>query len=311
MNPMFQKLTSIFGIITLLYLTIRTTLFVWTFLRPSKLGRYCHSGSGSWALVTGASDGIGRSFSEELLKRGFNVLLHGRNAEKLERIKKDLLRAFPKRYAETVVADASEYGDNYSVILDKAKQLPGKLTVLVNNVGGITTRPQYISQAEIEHEHIDICINTNVRFSTHLTRALLPTLKENRPSVILNAGSTGGLAGVPYLVTYSATKSYVHCFSQGLKNELVAEGIEDVDAMGVLIGNVSTPGNTQKMAGDISSSECASACLDRVGGGKSLAWAHWKAALQISIVDILPKGIMRKMVGAEMRKRVEVERKGM
>lgn len=66
-------------------------------------------------------------------------------------------------------------------------------------VGGVTTHPQYVPLADVPHEHLDITLNTNVRFPTHMTKELLPTLRENGPSLILNCGSSGGTIGVPYM----------------------------------------------------------------------------------------------------------------
>ena len=107
----------------------------WSFVRPSTLHVYRHSKSGSWALVTGASDGIGLGFCEELLARGFNVLLHGRNPQKLDRIIGELSTKYPERSLDKVIADASKYDNGYEEIARKVKSLHGPLTVLVNNVG--------------------------------------------------------------------------------------------------------------------------------------------------------------------------------
>lgn len=148
-----QAATSIIGTVVVLVLLIRIVLLLVALVRPSNLSTYRHCESGSWALVTGASDGIGRAFSAELLSRGFNVLLHGRNEKKLEMVKRELLELHPKRAIEIVVADASKQvrcievpdnvkwltcqlkqDDSYKNVTQKVEQLPGKLTVLVNNV---------------------------------------------------------------------------------------------------------------------------------------------------------------------------------
>ena len=130
-NSAVQSLTSIIGTIAILWLTYRTSLFAWPFIRPSKFRKFRHSDSGSWALVTGSSDGIGRAFAEELAFRGYDVLLHGRNEEKLNRIRSGVSRRYPDRSFEIVVADASKCDDSYNLILQKVRSLPGKLTVRV------------------------------------------------------------------------------------------------------------------------------------------------------------------------------------
>lgn len=131
-----QLLVSIIGTGVVLTVIARFGRFLWSYLlRPSSLPRYCHSETGSWALITGASDGIGRGFADELLSNGFNVLIHGRNEEKLQGIQKGMKLRWPRRGVEYVVADASETNAELRVV-EKVKTLPGRLTVLVNNVGG-------------------------------------------------------------------------------------------------------------------------------------------------------------------------------
>ena len=97
-----QAATAAIGTAVVLLSAYRLMVFIWGFVRPSTLQRYCHSQTGSWALVTGATDGIGKAFADELLGRGFNVLLHGRNSEKLERVRKEMAAKFPKRSVDIV-----------------------------------------------------------------------------------------------------------------------------------------------------------------------------------------------------------------
>ncbi|KAK5173341.1 uncharacterized protein LTR77_002022 [Saxophila tyrrhenica] len=235
-SPTAQYWTALIGTLFLLYALIKTLTSSWSFFRPSQLHRYNHSNS--WACVTGSTDGIGLGFAKELASNGFNVLLHGRNPTKLQKVRSEISQQFPDRKIEIVVADASSYDDSYSIVVDKIKTLPGTLTVLVNNVGGIMSTPQFVAHSEIPHEDIDAIINLNLRFGTHLIRELLPVLRENGPALLANIGSVGGIVGVPYITTYSATKAYVHTLTESLKNEMVAERVEGVDVVGFVVGNV-------------------------------------------------------------------------
>ncbi|KAK3715247.1 hypothetical protein LTR37_007214 [Vermiconidia calcicola] len=281
----------------------------WSFYRPSGLHKYRHSEAGSWALVTGASDGIGHSFAEELSLRGFNVLLHGRNQKKLEGVRGRLLAQSPDRSVEIVVADTSKNDGGYSTVVDKVKTLPGKLTVLVNNVGGATTYPQYTSLARTSHADIDTMLNMNIRFATQLTATLIPQLNENGPSLIMNIGSSGGIIGVPYIVTYSGTKAYIHTFSKALKAEMVTEGL-NVNVIGYIVGSVETASNPHIMPLNTGSRETAASCLDRVSDGSdALLWAHWKHPILTLFTLLLPTAFANKYLGAEMKKRAQSERK--
>lgn len=90
----------------------------------------------SWALVTGVSDGIGKWFVQELCSGGFNVVLHGRNARKLERVREELRQEYSHVQTRAMVLDAM----NFNMVdmqheVEQISSLP--LTVLVNNVGGV------------------------------------------------------------------------------------------------------------------------------------------------------------------------------
>lgn len=305
-------LTTIGGIVVVSYL-LQIANWLLSVIQSPRLAIYRHAGNDSWALVTGANDGIGRAFSEELLKRGFNVLLHGRNPEKLERVKKELLEGWPKRQVDTVVADAAKYDNAYETVVKKAKSLPGKLTILVNNVGGQITLPRYLQLSEVKHEDIDTCMNVNARFPTHLSAATIPLLRENSPSLILNCGSMAGVLGSPYLTTYSATKAYIHNFSVSLKQEMIAEDTSDVDVMGFIIGNTETTGNPHDMPWfTLKARHCADSCLDRVGkGSDTVVYSHWRHRLSGMIATCMPKSVAEKEMIRQLKKRAEDERREM
>ncbi|KAL8343114.1 hypothetical protein RB598_004457 [Gaeumannomyces tritici] len=114
------------GLLTALYWVCRVASFGLAYARPSRLSRYLHHGGGGpvsdsgsgggggqqqrrppWALVTGASDGIGKHLAAELADFGFNVVLHGRNPEKLAKVEEALADRFPSRKFRVIVADVS------------------------------------------------------------------------------------------------------------------------------------------------------------------------------------------------------------
>lgn len=90
-ESLYVSAATVVGAITLIKLVYDASFILWLyFLRPSQLHKYRDSELSSWALVTGASDGIGLELARELLAQGFNVLVHGRNETKLEGVKRSL-----------------------------------------------------------------------------------------------------------------------------------------------------------------------------------------------------------------------------
>jgi 17beta-estradiol 17-dehydrogenase / very-long-chain 3-oxoacyl-CoA reductase len=261
----------------------------------------------SWAIVTGASDGIGRAFAFELCRRGANVLLHGRNAAKLAAVASDLRAAYPSRTIATAVVDASKHDAASDAALDalvqQASNLPdsGRLRILINNVGGanaligrgITHRLADTSLAEV-----DVQINVNARFPARLTTALLPVLtsRESAPALVINVSSVAGEFALPYEVVYCATKAFNLGFSGALRAEMSTEG-KDVEVLGLVVGSVDTqgaPGRTQNVPWVMETVNFARLALDRVGCGRekiTVGWAHWS---QRTMMGVPPEGVIWK-----------------
>lgn len=280
--------------------------------QPSALPKYRHAADGSWALVTGASDGIGIELARELLKQGFNVFLHGRNESKLAGIKKDLLATNPDRAIELIVADASKMDIDFEAIAKRVSNVPGKLTVLVNNVGGLPMEPRFVAVDEQRGEDIDTIIAINARFPTCLTGAVLPLLKQNQPSLVVNCGSYGGVTSAPYIATYVATKAYVHVFTESLRAEVESEGAGNVEVIGSLIGNTASAGNRTWMAGTtITAAECAQGILARVGCGEVIVAPHWRHWALGALLPLVPEPLARKGMMESMKGRRKVEREEM
>jgi len=303
------SVATIVGTIALTKLAYDATFVLWLhFLRPSQLHKYRDANLSSWALVTGASDGIGLELARELLAQGFNVLVHGRNKTKLEGVKKSLLEQHPTRSVEIIVADAADPNTDYNAIVNKANSVSGPLTVLINCVGGITTNPIYLPLDHLSGAAIDTNIAINARFPTRLTSALLPTLKANSPSLIINAGSYAGIFGLPYIATYTSTKAYIHTFTRALRAELECDGFYDVEVLGSLIGDTASSRNEAANNGlKVSAPSCAKGMLAKVGCGETLVapdWRHWITGL---IVLSLPDGVGRKIMLPELRKRRQEE----
>ena len=120
--------------------------FVWFyFLRPTNRWEKYLQGPSPYALVTGATDGIGKATAQELYDKGFNLILHGRNEKKLKAVIQDIQSAVSKRTGKIqdvkyFLEDASKAGIDFEGIMKRFEGL--NVTILVNNVGTSTVRPE-------------------------------------------------------------------------------------------------------------------------------------------------------------------------
>lgn len=290
-----EKYIYYLGALTAIYLIASFLQFAFLYLRPSSLLSYHHQKQ-SWALVTGASDGIGFALAHELCYRGFNVILHGRNPAKLEGVKSTLMLAFPSTQIRLIVLDASLLVSSSSLQRLVAGIQDVHLSVLINNVGGTSpVSPDFKTLKDHTHDEVDALLNLNSRFATQLTRAILPLLQRNQPGLIINIGSAVSM-GFPYLTVYSGAKGFNVSWGKSLQIELKAEG-QDISVMGVVVGNVQSAGNKSDATLFTPTSRVmAKAILDRVGCGKSMVIAYFPHALQLSPLGWLPEAVVQKVV---------------
>jgi 17beta-estradiol 17-dehydrogenase / very-long-chain 3-oxoacyl-CoA reductase len=291
-----MELPKIFGYVgaaTLGALLVRLLQELHLFLRPSSLSRYRTPGKETWAFVSGASDGIGLGFAQELCQRGFNVFLHGRNRDKLLSIQEQLRTTYPSVQTKIIVFDALNPNEDMDRIVREIGD--AHLTVLVNNIGGcLLSGPPYVRLQNITYKQMNDMITVNTVFMTNLTRLLLPTLLKNAPGLIMNISSATSF-GLPWLTVYAGTKGFVNSFSKSLAAEMRAEG-EDVEVLAVIVGSVKTAGNdVDEGVFTPKARKMASASLDRVGCGWMVTWGYWLHRLQGIGFEILPLKVIQGM----------------
>uniref|UniRef100_A0A8B9M0B8 3-ketoacyl-CoA reductase n=1 Tax=Astyanax mexicanus TaxID=7994 RepID=A0A8B9M0B8_ASTMX len=173
---------------------------------------------GKWAVVTGATDGIGKSYAEELARRGFSMMLISRTQEKLDDVAQSLERRY-KVETKTVAVDFGQV-DIYPKIETALSGL--EIGVLVNNVGISYPYPEFFLHIPDLDNFINTMINVNIT-SVCQFKHLFPHFRAK--GVILNISSASGMYPVPLLTVYSSTKAFVDFFSRGLQAEYKSKGI--------------------------------------------------------------------------------------
>ncbi|XP_053279705.1 very-long-chain 3-oxoacyl-CoA reductase-B [Pleuronectes platessa] len=176
---------------------------------------------GKWAVVTGATDGIGKAYAEELARRGFGIVLISRSQEKLDEVSK-VISSKCGVETKTIAADFSAV-DIYPKIEEGLAGL--EIGVLVNNVGISYSYPEFFLNVPNLDTFIDNMVNINITSVCQMTRLVLPQMVERKKGAILNISSASGMYPVPFLSVYSASKAFVDFFSQGLQAEYKGKGI--------------------------------------------------------------------------------------
>ncbi|KAF6333183.1 hydroxysteroid 17-beta dehydrogenase 12 [Rhinolophus ferrumequinum] len=172
---------------TVAYLALRISCSLFMALRVWGLGHEpgVGPGLGEWAVVTGSTDGIGKSYAEELAKCGMKLVLISRSQDKLNQVSSEIM----------------------------------------NNVGMSYEYPEYFLEIPDLDNAIKKLININILSVCKMTRLVLPGMVERSKGTILNISSASGMRPTPLLTIYSATKAFVDFFSRCLHEEYRSKGI--------------------------------------------------------------------------------------
>jgi uncharacterized protein len=168
----------------------------------------------AYALVTGASKGIGKAIATELAKKGFNLLLVARNTQMLRETADEIKLRF-KVDVHFLAVDLSGK-DAAAFVHDWCVENDYEISALVNNAGyGLSGKFEtYPLQ-----EHLNM-MQLNMETVVKLCYLFIPHLKEQPKAYILNVASNAAYQAVPYLGLYAATKAFVLQFSRALHYEL-------------------------------------------------------------------------------------------
>jgi short-subunit dehydrogenase len=248
----------------------------------------------SWALVTGATVGIGESFTRLLAQNGYNIVLVARDLPRLHERAKGLESNFG---IETKVIQADLATDaGCKTIEDFIRN--NQIDVLINNAGFGLNKAFTMSQLDAEQQMLDVLVRTPMR----LMHVALPAMKERNKGVIINVSSVAGwIAGG----TYSASKSYLTVLTESLHTELSSTNVK-VSALCPGFtrtefhqrGGMSMKGlpafmwlNSDKLV--------ATAWKDAVAG-KAVSVPGWQYQLLTFLMRNIPRSLLRK-VGMNVR----------
>jgi short-subunit dehydrogenase len=172
-----------------------------------------------WALVTGASAGIGVALAKELAAGGTHLVLTARRRERLD----ELARTLQEKHriqTRVFVADLAQI-DAPEKIYAYTREEGIAVDLLINNAGF----GQYGELTQVETQRLLDMVQVNCTAVVHLTRLYLPDMVSRRRGDVLILASTASFQAVPYISTYAATKAFDLLFAEGLAEEMKPYGI--------------------------------------------------------------------------------------
>jgi uncharacterized protein len=174
--------------------------------------------SKGFALITGASAGIGAVYAQQLAERGYDLILVARRADRLKSVA-DGIVAKTGRIVETVIADLSHRVDNQRV--EQILRDDVRITMLVNNAGVAAVTPLLGTNVDVASDIVAL----NIDSLTRLTYAAAPSFVARGRGTIINIASAVAVSVEVLNGVYGASKAFVLALSQSLKHELGDKGV--------------------------------------------------------------------------------------
>jgi short-subunit dehydrogenase len=253
---------------------------------------------GGVVLVTGASSGIGMALARLVAPRVATLVLVARRAERLAKLKEELLTARRALRVEVITCDLSDR----TKVADLVREVASRglvVDVLVNNAGvGLMGMFDLADPARVTS-----MIDLNVTSLTMLTSAFVPGMVERKRGGVLNVSSGFGLSVMPAFAAYIGTKHYVTGFTEGLRADLSGTGVtvtqvcpgpvatEFEDAIGNFTG-AKAPGFVE-----ISAEHCARSALRGFDRGRGLVVPGFWMTLLLWWNDLSPRFMRRLFAG--------------
>lgn len=212
------------GVLTLAYylFTFATTILNVSIRSGKSLSTY-GAGNGAWAVITGASDGIGKEFAMQLAKQKFNVVILARTESKLQAIATEIQSKYGVEVWVIPFDFSTIDSSAYEKLLKRLSSL--NISILVNNVGVSHDIPTpFLSE---DPEFLQTMLNINITAAMRMTHGIAKQMKTSgHPGLVLNLSSFAGIHPMPLLSVYGATKAYLSSWSQAVAHELAPHRID-------------------------------------------------------------------------------------
>ncbi|PON91414.1 Short-chain dehydrogenase/reductase [Trema orientale] len=275
------------GLVSFLKSSINFLKWVWImFLRPPKnLKEY-----GSWAIITGATDGIGKALAFELASKGLNLVLVGRNPSKLEATSREIHGVVHEVEVKSVVVDLAKSSGKEIVDIIGKETKGLDVGILVNNAGLAYPYPRFFHDVDLEL--MESILKVNMEAATWMVLSVLPGMLKKKKGAIVNIGSasTTIVPSYPLFTVYAATKAYLAMLSRCISIEYKQSGIDTQCQIPVFVATKMTKLKASSIF--IASPETYSKASVRSIGYGHLCTPYWSHSLQWFITNALPDNLL-------------------
>lgn len=249
----------------------------------------------SFALITGASKGIGKAFAQELASRKKDLLLVARSGSQLAALKEELEKQYGVK-VDFLSKDLSLPGAAQEV-LQWCREKNYSVDVLINNAGYGLSGP-FEKHALTDHLNM---MKLNMDTVVEMAYLFLPLLKAQPRSYVLNVASSAAYQAVPFLSVYAASKSFVLQFSRGLHQELRGTNVSvtcvspgATDTAFVERAQIGQKGLEMARKVNMKPEEVARIGIDAMYGAKAEVITGLLNKLGAAMAWLLPKGFIEK-----------------
>jgi uncharacterized protein len=263
--------------------------------RAQGMGR--HSLGSGWAVVTGASSGIGLAFARELARRGHRTLAVARRRDRLEALAVEAAKQGGS--VEPLAADLGT-AKGLALVVERMVGL-GAIDLLVNNAGIATSGDFQHSSLEQELG----AIRLNIDGVVTLTHAVLGEMLRRRSGAIINVASVVAFQPFPHFAIYAASKAFVLSFSEALAEELKGSGVRILalcpgaakTEMSVFSQNEGLLGKLPSLSAD----EIVRTALRAFEGGRVVKIVGWLNGMLVFLNRFMPRAAVRWMMGVSTK----------
>lgn len=239
---------------------------------------------GEWAVVAGASEGLGAAFSNELARRGLHLVLVARRPDPLV----GLAQRLHNEHGVEVITLPVDLGEPDAVERIVAMCTGRRVGMVVANAATVPIGPF----ADSAPEHLALAVAVNCAGTLRLAHAFLPLMAARGRGGMVIMSSIAGLQGSPLLTTYAATKAFDLVLAEGLWQEYAPKGVHVIGcAAGAIADDKLGAVKRRRAPGTLTPDRVAQCSLDSLGSGPRVIPGATNRVAAVVMSRILPRSL--------------------